>query len=289
MRSSSSAVSCFTSCLPASLRSATSDCLPTATAVRRSPSAGSVSVPPPRISARLLTRTAEVRAQPILSPVQMRHPARHRTLFRCQLGSRLPAPVASLRTSTHLEKKCTYACQPILVPHGPQPALAALCCESPPHSLRKPSSRFHRFTTATRTAHLAHSGRSGAQSTASLSADSIQSPYIHRASGLLQIAVSTPLRTNSVEARRISRMRSTADTALEIYRQLRLEEHSVGGALCLFTMKPAYCRRFFSQPHLREIPLIQASNTLCFESLPCTENGYRRTCWIGVRWASSRR
>src|SRR5271166_6145308 len=45
MRSSSSAASCSTSCQPASSRSATSDCSPTAIGVRRSPFAGSVFVP----------------------------------------------------------------------------------------------------------------------------------------------------------------------------------------------------------------------------------------------------
>jgi hypothetical protein len=36
-----------------------------------------------------------------------------------------------------------------------------------------------------------------------LHANSIQSPYIHRANGLLQIAVSTPLRTRSIGAREV--------------------------------------------------------------------------------------
>src|SRR5712664_3082614 len=36
-----------------------------------------------------------------------------------------------------------------------------------------------------------------------LPANSIQSPYIHRANGLLQIAVSTPLRTCSIGAREV--------------------------------------------------------------------------------------
>src|SRR6266851_607494 len=36
-----------------------------------------------------------------------------------------------------------------------------------------------------------------------LPANSIQSPYIHRANGLLQIAVSTPLRTRSIGAREV--------------------------------------------------------------------------------------
>ena len=63
----------------------------------------------------------------------------------------------------------------------------------------------------------------------------IQSPYVHRASGLLQIAVSTPLRTNSIGNRELLRaercrygtrdlyfcVRSAVDTALEIWHSLR--------------------------------------------------------------------
>jgi hypothetical protein len=52
-----------------------------------------------------------------------------------------------------------------------------------------------------------------------LLANSIQSPYIHRANGLLQIAVSTLLRTAASDQEK-SCSRSTVDTALEIYRQL---------------------------------------------------------------------
>ena len=76
-------------------------------------------------------------------------------------------------------------------------ALAALCLQSLPRSLRKLSSRFNRFTTATRNQPImADFGPSGPQSTVSILRGRVQSPYIHRASGLLQIAVSTPLRTN---------------------------------------------------------------------------------------------
>ncbi len=50
-------------------------------------------------------------------------------------------------------------------------------------------------------------------------ANSFQSPYSYRASGLLQIAVSAPLRINSIGAREVP-PRSTADTALEISHQL---------------------------------------------------------------------
>src|ERR1700761_2402554 len=51
------------------------------------------------------------------------------------------------------------------------------------------------------------------------SADDIQSPYIHRANGLLQIAVSTPLRTDNPLIAQF-RVRSAVDTALEIRRRL---------------------------------------------------------------------
>jgi hypothetical protein len=54
-----------------------------------------------------------------------------------------------------------------------------------------------------------------------LTANSIQSPYFYRANGLLQIAVSALLRTNSVGAIEL-RLRSTADTALEILRKPRI-------------------------------------------------------------------
>ena len=49
----------------------------------------------------------------------------------------------------------------------------------------------------------AHAGRSPAAQLQpqQLPANSIQSPYIHRANGLLQIAVSTPLRIRSIGAR----------------------------------------------------------------------------------------
>jgi hypothetical protein len=49
-----------------------------------------------------------------------------------------------------------------------------------------------------------------------LSASGIQSPYIHRANGLLQIAVSTPLRANNLDTANFCQ-RSAVDTALEIY------------------------------------------------------------------------
>jgi len=53
-----------------------------------------------------------------------------------------------------------------------------------------------------------------------LTANSFQSPYFYRASGLAQIAVSALLRTSSADTRKFSQ-RSTADTALEIYHQLK--------------------------------------------------------------------
>ena len=52
-------------------------------------------------------------------------------------------------------------------------------------------------------------------------ANSFQSPYFYRASGLAQIAVSAVLRTSSADARKFSQ-RSTADTALEISYSLRI-------------------------------------------------------------------
>jgi hypothetical protein len=50
-------------------------------------------------------------------------------------------------------------------------------------------------------------------------AASIQFPYIHSASGLLPIAVSTALRTSNLHIGNF-RVRSAVDTALEIYQQL---------------------------------------------------------------------
>ena len=53
-----------------------------------------------------------------------------------------------------------------------------------------------------------------------LPAEPIQSPYIHRASGLAQIAVPTPLRPRLPRLPNTLCMRSAVDTALEICRQL---------------------------------------------------------------------
>jgi hypothetical protein len=60
-----------------------------------------------------------------------------------------------------------------------------------------------------------------------LPAGAIQSPYIHRASGLLQIAVSTPLPTDYPVLAHF-RARSAVDTALVIMESDRLDALVVG-------------------------------------------------------------
>ena len=60
-----------------------------------------------------------------------------------------------------------------------------------------------------------------ARPTHRLPANSIQSPYIHRTSGLAQIAVSTPLRIKLPPTRNLC-VRSAVDTALEICQQLKI-------------------------------------------------------------------
>ena len=61
--------------------------------------------------------------------------------------------------------------------------------------------------------------RSSANPPCRLPAKSIQSPYIHRASGLAQIAVSTLLRLDA-QTNGNPFTRSAVDTALEIYHSL---------------------------------------------------------------------
>jgi len=65
-----------------------------------------------------------------------------------------------------------------------------------------------------------------------LPASGIQSPYIHRASGLLQIAVSTPLRTDYPVLAQF-RARSAIDTALVIMHALRRNHPACNLNSCL--------------------------------------------------------
>jgi hypothetical protein len=61
-----------------------------------------------------------------------------------------------------------------------------------------------------------------------LPAEPIQSPYIHRASGLAQIAVPTPLRPRLPRLPNTLCIRSAVDTALEIWLELRIGKGPIG-------------------------------------------------------------
>ena len=86
----------------------------------------------------------------------------------------------------------------------PHPAPATPCLESAPHNLE-----VHAAVPCTPPAHRRTSLLWSPSSNflpiqpQQLPANSIQSPYIHRANGLLQIAVSTPLRIRSTGAREV--------------------------------------------------------------------------------------
>ena len=85
----------------------------------------------PRIAAN---RTAEVCTQPILSPVQMRHPARRRTLL--SLANRSARAQRLTAQPSILPEEMMLPCMPTRprTATDPQPALAHLCPESAPHS-----------------------------------------------------------------------------------------------------------------------------------------------------------
>ena len=198
MRSSSSAASCSTSCQPVSSRYATSACSPTATVAGHWRSANSISTPPlptaqscsPNNSALRLTAPAlGANAAPCTSSPRYSalEPATHTSLRNLQLFLSQPCSRPS-QFDCSLRWLLTppaplYASNRLRAPHDrhqaeqsrvataslnpPQPWLI-LACPLVPHQPCR------------------------------LSAGAIQSPYIHRANGLLQIAVSTLLRTSSV-------------------------------------------------------------------------------------------
>src|SRR5271167_1679133 len=143
MRSSSYAAFCCTSCLPASSRSATSDCSPTATAVRRSPCAGTTSMlilprPPPFLlicSNRLFVAAAPVvNAEPCaLSPASQPMPWPPMQPESLSSRSTLPEP-----TYAHLPSNSqSLTNEPDPGRRTPVPSSA---CQQPKLSLPAPSS-----------------------------------------------------------------------------------------------------------------------------------------------------
>jgi hypothetical protein len=110
---------------------------------------------------------------------------------------------------------------PFLAPTHSDPDLAPLRSESALYRSQQPSSPSIGSATTLRTGQPRLTSTALAPERPSqLSTDDIQSPYIHRANGLLQIAVSTPLRTDNPVIAQF-RVRSAVDTALEIYHQAR--------------------------------------------------------------------
>ena len=129
--------------------------------------------------------------------VQMRHPACRRALFRCSAAQSLSDSLCNLRHV--LRKPCGLAFQlgstlrrlinPPSLPCASNRINAVHDCHSTASSdIRRQRERGQPWLTA-------HHPVPG--SPPQLPAGGIQSPYVHRASGLLQIAVSTPLRKSS--------------------------------------------------------------------------------------------
>jgi hypothetical protein len=115
---------------------------------RPSPSAGSISTPPPRTSAPA-DRTAEVRAQPILSPVQKWHPARGRKTATGWNGQ-LPR-TARLRALRLILRKTMSTRMPTRHRASTDfhSAHATPCLESAPHSLEVGCSLLHALRKST--------------------------------------------------------------------------------------------------------------------------------------------
>jgi hypothetical protein len=117
------------------------------------------------------------------------------------MGRPTPAHRLPATTSTHPEaRKCRPTCQPDSSPRRP------LTPPTLPHASNRLRTTL-RFVAAIPCTPPAHDRTSLVCSPSSdfvpsqphqLPANSIQSPYIHRANGLLQIAVSTLLRTGSI-------------------------------------------------------------------------------------------
>ena len=162
------------------------------------PGAGSVQAASPLHCCRtsvLVRGTTTVCTQPLMPTVPMRNPARHRALS----GHEPLAPAsASLPNSTLLEKAMLIHISTRLLPPRRLNPPSQICA----------SNRARRFINrsqhpdscvaehkASPTMSLAL--RSSRDPKLSSPQSSIQSPYIHRTSGLAQIAVSTPLRAQS--------------------------------------------------------------------------------------------
>jgi hypothetical protein len=107
--------------------------------------------------------------------------------------------------------------------HGDYPTRAALYLESAPGRSTQPSSLTigSQLNRIPRQPWLTSASLLPARPSR-LSAKAIQYPYIHRANGLLQIAVSTLLRIRQQRRPLNLCLRSTVDTALEILRSLRI-------------------------------------------------------------------
>jgi hypothetical protein len=155
------------SCQPASSRSATSDCLPTATGARRSPFAGSVSVPPSRTSIHCSPRSRRPRsaghahnadAAPstssrVIRPLSRPAPTQHFSALPSTL------PETTMPPSIPIRLHATVVAYP---------TCAALCGESAPGRSTQPSSQAIGFATESPTgATMANFGFPRAWSTVS--------------------------------------------------------------------------------------------------------------------------
>jgi len=122
------------------------------------------------------------------------------------MGRPTPAHRLPATTSTHPEaRRCRPTCQPDSAPRR------TLTPPTLPHASNRLRTTL-RFVAAIPCTPPAHHRTSLLWSPSSdfvpsqphqLPANTIQSPYIHRANGLLQIAVSTLLRTRSIGARKV--------------------------------------------------------------------------------------
>jgi len=110
-----------------------------------------------------------------------------------------------------------------------------------------------------------------------LSASGIQSPYIHRANGLLQIAVSTPLRANNLDTANFCQ-RSAVDTALEISRQLRAKSAKRPcGAPCVGIRRTWSGKSETVQSEDRDVVVLAETLRLFGDALGCLGTDFTST------------
>ena len=152
----------------------------------------------------LLNEQPTVCTEPILPTVSMRNPPRHRASFR--RAEDQCACSDSLRHSRLLLRK---PCSPSFLPtrrlHGFSTSPRRSVPQTSAADLDRPI-RFHNQSPVLMADHptVIDTLPSSRDPPSSIPAKSIQSPYIHRASGLAQIAVSTPLRLKLSSKREIS-------------------------------------------------------------------------------------